>query len=157
MRIEKKDIEQASKLGILSEEQGERLYHFLQEKQENVVSFRFSHVLYYLGGLIAIAAMTLFVTAAWENLRGIPLFIISCLLFLLGLLFTRYFIRIKLSIPAGIFATFSLAIVPLAVYNLQYILGYLPDIKYTYSEYPGGHTWPVWRNNLYNFSQLLFK
>lgn len=30
-------------------------------------------------------------------------------------------------------------------------------INYTYSEYPGGHTWPVWRNNLYNFSQLLFK
>lgn len=31
------------------------------------------------------------------------------------------------------------------------------DIKYTYSEYPGGHTWPVWRNNLYSFAQLLFK
>lgn len=30
-------------------------------------------------------------------------------------------------------------------------------IKYTYSEYPGGHTWPVWRNNLYKFSQLLFR
>jgi enterochelin esterase-like enzyme len=30
-------------------------------------------------------------------------------------------------------------------------------IKYTYSEYPGGHSWPVWRNNLYNFAQLLFK
>lgn len=30
-------------------------------------------------------------------------------------------------------------------------------IKYTYSEYPGGHTWPVWRNNLYNFAQVLFK
>jgi enterochelin esterase-like enzyme len=30
------------------------------------------------------------------------------------------------------------------------------NIKYTYSEYPGGHTWPVWRNNLYNFAQLLF-
>jgi enterochelin esterase-like enzyme len=30
-------------------------------------------------------------------------------------------------------------------------------IKYTYNEYPGGHTWPVWRNNLYNFAQLLFK
>ncbi|HLP06028.1 MAG TPA: alpha/beta hydrolase-fold protein [Paludibacter sp.] len=30
-------------------------------------------------------------------------------------------------------------------------------IKYAYSEYPGGHTWPVWRNNLYNFAQLLFK
>jgi enterochelin esterase-like enzyme len=31
------------------------------------------------------------------------------------------------------------------------------NIKYTYSEYPGGHTWPVWRNNLYNFAPLLFK
>ena len=31
------------------------------------------------------------------------------------------------------------------------------NIKYSYSEYPGGHTWPVWRNNLYNFAQVLFK
>lgn len=30
-------------------------------------------------------------------------------------------------------------------------------IKYTFSEYPGGHSWPVWRNNLYNFAQQLFK
>ncbi|MBS2099652.1 alpha/beta hydrolase-fold protein [Carboxylicivirga linearis] len=30
-------------------------------------------------------------------------------------------------------------------------------IKYSYDEYPGGHTWPVWRNNLYHFSQYLFK
>lgn len=31
------------------------------------------------------------------------------------------------------------------------------NIRYTYSEYPGGHTWPVWRNNLYNFAQILFR
>lgn len=30
-------------------------------------------------------------------------------------------------------------------------------VKYNYAEYPGGHTWPVWRNNLYNFAQILFK
>jgi enterochelin esterase-like enzyme len=30
-------------------------------------------------------------------------------------------------------------------------------IKYVYSEYPGGHTWPVWRNNLYKLAQELFK
>jgi len=30
-------------------------------------------------------------------------------------------------------------------------------IQHSYTEYPGGHTWPVWRNNLYNFAQLLFK
>jgi enterochelin esterase-like enzyme len=31
------------------------------------------------------------------------------------------------------------------------------NLKYVYSDYAGGHTWPVWRNNLYNFAQLLFK
>ncbi len=31
------------------------------------------------------------------------------------------------------------------------------NIKHTYYEYPGGHTWPVWRNDLYNFAQLLFR
>ncbi len=30
-------------------------------------------------------------------------------------------------------------------------------IKYKYSEYPGGHAWPVWRHDLFGFSQLLFK
>jgi enterochelin esterase-like enzyme len=30
-------------------------------------------------------------------------------------------------------------------------------IKYRYSEYAGGHTWPVWRHDLYLFSTLLFK
>lgn len=43
--------------------------------------------------------------------------------------------------------------------NCQAMMGKFDEmkIKYTYSEYPGGHTWPVWRNNLYNFAQLLFK
>lgn len=31
------------------------------------------------------------------------------------------------------------------------------NIKYTYSEYPGGHTWPVWRHDLHQFAQVLFK
>lgn len=30
-------------------------------------------------------------------------------------------------------------------------------IRYTYYESPGGHTWPVWRNDLYNIAPMLFK
>jgi enterochelin esterase-like enzyme len=30
-------------------------------------------------------------------------------------------------------------------------------VKYQYSEYAGGHTWPVWRHDLFMFSQLLFQ
>lgn len=47
----------------------------------------------------------------------------------------------------------------IAYQNCKIMLGKFDEmkIKYSYSEYPGGHTWPVWRNNLYNFAQLLFK
>jgi len=47
----------------------------------------------------------------------------------------------------------------IAYKNCQAMLSKFDEMKirYTYSEYPGGHTWPVWRNNLYNFAQLLFR
>ena len=47
----------------------------------------------------------------------------------------------------------------IAYNNCQLMLAKFDEIKikYTYSEYPGGHTWPVWRNNLYNFVQVLFR
>ena len=42
--------------------------------------------------------------------------------------------------------------------NCQLMLNQFRDLKvnHTYQEYPGGHTWPVWRNNLYQFASLLF-
>jgi enterochelin esterase-like enzyme len=47
----------------------------------------------------------------------------------------------------------------IAYKNGQIMLDKLKElnIRFSYSEYPGGHTWPVWRNNLYNFAPLLFK
>ncbi len=30
-------------------------------------------------------------------------------------------------------------------------------ISYIFNDYPGGHTWPVWRHNLYDFAPLLFR
>ena len=47
----------------------------------------------------------------------------------------------------------------IAYQNNQIMMKKLDElgIRYSYSEYPGGHTWPVWRNNLYQFAQLLFK
>jgi enterochelin esterase-like enzyme len=47
----------------------------------------------------------------------------------------------------------------IAYNNCQQMMKKLDElnIKYTYQEYPGGHTWPVWRLSLYNFAPLLFK
>jgi enterochelin esterase-like enzyme len=47
----------------------------------------------------------------------------------------------------------------IAYNNGQIMLGKLDElrIRHTYYEYPGGHTWPVWRNDLLNFAPLLFR
>lgn len=47
----------------------------------------------------------------------------------------------------------------IAYKNGKIMLGKLDElkIKHTYYEYPGGHTWPVWRNDLLHFAPLLFK
>ncbi len=47
----------------------------------------------------------------------------------------------------------------IAYQNCQIMLKKFDDIgiKYQYSEYAGGHTWPVWRHDLFMFSQVLFK
>jgi enterochelin esterase-like enzyme len=47
----------------------------------------------------------------------------------------------------------------IAYNNCQALLKKMDElkVKYIYNDYPGGHTWPVWRNNLYNFAQQIFK
>jgi len=47
----------------------------------------------------------------------------------------------------------------IAYKNGHIMLGRLDElhIRYSYYEYPGGHTWPVWRNDLYHFAPLLFR
>lgn len=47
----------------------------------------------------------------------------------------------------------------IAYKNGQIMLARLDDlkIKHSYYDYPGGHTWPVWRNDLFNFAQTLFR
>ncbi|CAG5001148.1 hypothetical protein DYBT9275_02606 [Dyadobacter sp. CECT 9275] len=47
----------------------------------------------------------------------------------------------------------------IAFKNCQIMLAKFDEmgVKYKYSEYPGGHSWPVWRHDLFEFSQLLFK
>lgn len=135
MQIEYDDLKAATQARLITNEQAQQLWAFWERQRERSPQFRFSHVLYYFGGLLAISAITLFVTQAWETLRGFPLFLITTLLFILGCLFARYFLQRKLFIPAGIMATFSLVLVPLAVYNIQITLGLLPPPQYYAADY----------------------
>jgi hypothetical protein len=63
-------LKEAAEHGLISEQQAEQLWSFLGERGKDTPSFRFTHILYYLGGLIAIGAMSLFMTLGWERWTG---------------------------------------------------------------------------------------
>lgn len=134
MNLTKKNLEDAVKEHILSFEQSEQLIDFLKKQPNTAPRFDFTSVLYYLGGMIAIGAMTLFMNLGWESFGGNGIVFITLFYAFCGLKLTNIFNTKELYIPAGICGTFVIALTPLAVYGLQHALGVWPDDS-VYREY----------------------
>ncbi len=127
MKISRTQLERAVEAKILSQEQVEELVRFVREQPDAGARFDFTHVLYYLGGLLAIGAMSLFMNLGWEAFGGWGIVVICGSYGAVGLWLTRTFRRRNLHVPAGICATFVVALTPLAVYGLQQAMGWWPD------------------------------
>lgn len=138
MDVKRDDLQKAAHKKIITVEQAEKLWAYFMRLQGDTPRFELSHVMYYFGGFLAISAVTLFVTLSWESLQGMGLFILSSCLFLLGGLLIHYFLDKKLAIPAGIMSVFCVALVPLAIYNIQLALGLFPDPNV---HYRGFYNW----------------
>jgi len=142
MEINRKNLDDAAKSGIIAGNQADDLWIFLSEHTADKPSFRFTHILYYLGGMIAIGAMTLFMTLGWEKFGGLGLFFISLVYAAISICLTEYFLsRKNLKIPAGIMAAIAVALTPLAVYGLQVEMGFWAD-GMVYRDY---HVFIDWR------------
>jgi uncharacterized membrane protein len=87
------DISGGVKAGILSGEQAQQLQDYLEQCAQQHPGFQLTHILYYLGGLIVIGAMTLFMNLGWERFGGWGIFAIACCYALLGLGLAEYFYR----------------------------------------------------------------
>ncbi len=134
LNITKQNIDDAVAEKIISFEQSEKLIEFLKAQPNTPSKFYFTHVLYYIGGLIAIGAMTLFMGLGWESFGGVGIVFISLFYASVGLKLTNVFKAKCLAVPAGICGTFVIALTPLAVYGLQHALGVWPDDS-VYREY----------------------
>jgi hypothetical protein len=141
MKLNRTHLTDAASQGLLSEDQADRLWRFLSERAEHTPGLRGTHVLYYLGGLIAIGAMTLFMTLGWERFGGWGILCIALAYAAAGLWLTESLIARRLPIPAGIVAAFVVALVPLAIYGLQNALGYWAEGR-VYRDY---HSFVDWR------------
>lgn len=77
MQITRATLSQAAQSGVLTPQQAHALWDFLAERGVETPSFKAAHILYYLGGLIAIGAMTLFMNLGWERFGGTGLLLIA--------------------------------------------------------------------------------
>jgi hypothetical protein len=131
MQITRATLDEAAAQGVLDRTQASALWDYLAARQRDLPAFKAAHILYYLGGLIAIGAMTLFMTLGWERFGGAGLLSISVCYGAVALLFTEVLLGRKLVLPAGTTAALAVAMVPLAVYAAQHLLGFWPETSGT--------------------------
>ena len=128
MNVTKSQLEDAARSGLLKPEQVAPLCDYLQANQAGAPRFDFTHVLYYLGGLIAIGALTLFMNLGWEQFGGWGIFFICLLYAGVGLWITNRFSAAGHAVPAGICGAFVVALTPLAIYGVQQGMGLWPEV-----------------------------
>lgn len=128
MRITREHLDEAAHTGLISAQQADALWRHLHDSRADTPGFRPAHILYYVGGMLAISAVSLFITLAWSAFAGWPMLVLCGFLAWLGIALTHYFLYSKqLPIPAGIMITFTVALTPLAVYSMQHALGMWTD------------------------------
>lgn len=132
--IDRTHLAEASAAGIVTPEQAERLWAFLAERVgpgsvvhpslERGPRFTFTNVLYYLGGMLAIGAMSLFMTLGWERFGGWGVAIFSCTYMAVAYVLANRFEAEGHAVPMGILATLVVVLVPLATWGVQHALGF---------------------------------
>ncbi len=146
MQITRAQLDEAAGRGLIQAEQGAALWQFLTERAQETPTFKAAHILYYLGGMVAIGAMTLFMTLGWQRFGSTGLLVIALGYAGIMLVLTEFLLgRRQLAVPAGITATLAVVMTPLAVYGAQHAWGYWPADATTDWAYRDFHTRIDWR------------
>lgn len=118
------DLRKAVAAGLLSEEQAARILDYLAQRGSSssaptAAAFDLTHVLWYGGALIVMAAMGLFSNAAFSLMGGWALFATGAIyagaLWLAG----RNLWERGLRTPAGLLIAAAVAMVPLMIFGIQ--------------------------------------
>ncbi len=159
MKIKREDLAAAASRGVLQQDQVDTLWEFLSKRLpqlDDVDKPRFSvtHVFYYLGGLLAIGAASLFATLAVEAMGMSALFVLTLLYAACAIGAASFLEKKGLGVPASIFATLAIALTPLCVFALQHVLGFWADGSRV-QHYRDYHMWIDWRWLVMELSTLL--
>jgi hypothetical protein len=150
------DLHDAARVGIITLAQAQALWAQLGGARSvptpSSVAFSFVNVLYYFGGMVAIGAMTLFMTLGFQTMGAAGLLAIGLAYGFACLKVADHFKAKKLPVPAGILATLAVCLVPLVVWCVQSLMGLWPPGGP--SSYAAYHTRINWRWMTLEFATL---
>ena len=162
--LKRNDVLNAAQDGLITAQQAQALWQRWSslDRQTTVSTqpgalatgpkFGFVNVLYYFGGLVAIGAMTLFMTLGFQAMGPTGLLLIGLAYLVACLKVADHFKARGLPVPAGILATLAVILSPLAVWCVQHLLGlWPPGSTDNYREY---HTLINWRWMTLEFATL---
>ncbi|NDV20089.1 DUF2157 domain-containing protein [Pseudodesulfovibrio sp. JC047] len=125
MKFSRKDLDWAAETGVIAPEVRDALIAAFQTRYADSPSLSVAHVLSYLGGLIIIGAMTLYVSSAWEALGGSGHLAVALIYAGAFVLSGRWlWTRKGQTIPGGILITAAVCMTPMAIYGIQEMTGW---------------------------------
>ena len=158
--ITRSDLQDAASQGVITQDQAVALWQLWTRAPEARVGraiaaaprFGFVNVLYYFGGMVAISAMSLFMTLGFQALGPAGLLAIALAYGFACLKVADNFQSKELIVPAGLLATLAVVLVPLAIWCVQSLLGVWPEGgSKKYSDY---HYFIDWRWLMMEFGTL---
>ena len=153
------DLKTAVIQGLITDEQAQNLWARWTSTRMSAPPavdmgprFGFTNVLYYFGGMVAIGAMTLFMTLGWQQFGDWGLCAIAAAYLVACLMVADYLQQRHLPTPAGILATLAVCLVPMVVFAAQSGFGLWPPGRMgNYRDY---HYWIDWRWMTLEFATL---
>ena len=117
--------------------------------------FSFTNTLYYFGGMVAIGAMSLFMTLGWSAFGSWGLLLISAA-YLFGCLKVADHLKARrFMVPAGILATLAIVLVPLIVWCAQHAMGLWAETRGGLEDFSAYHLYINWRWITLEFATLI--
>lgn len=135
--VSENDLQEAARSGVITAQQATALWRLWAQVKapapglgHAVASgprFGFVNVLYYLGGMVAIGAMSLFMTLGFQAM-GVKGLLLIGLAYAFGALKVADHFKAKgLAVPAGLLGTLAVVLVPLILWCLQSLAGAWPE------------------------------
>lgn len=146
-------LDEAIAAGAIDTERAAALWAWLSADASlhEAPRFKMAHLLYYFGGLVAIGAVSIFITVAWDAFGAWPLLVLGIGVAMLAYALTRRFIEVhRQPIAAGTMAALLIAAVPMVVFAAQHVMGAWEG-EMNYRDY---HYWIDWRWLMMEFATL---